>query len=195
MDLAFITIWEKYLHTTKNILLETEKSWNSWMIEYVNELPLSDDEYEEQTKRSDFNVFIPTLFLFYHWVELMFKWVLELQKNKIKLDHKISKLYDKIRLDEENKELIDVTKKYIIEIETLPIIWDFLRENNQSIDKFYEMFRYPSDIDKNLIYQFTNLKYNEKKLLPLIRQIITDIDIINKRVVATYRKKNINNFL
>lgn len=188
IDLAFLTIWGNYLHTVKNIFLETEKTGNARLITRINQPQILDKEYEEETKWSDFNVFLPTIFLFYHWIELMFKWLLKLQKKTFKSDHKISKLYREINCNEYNKEFVDVTKKYIIETENLPIVWNFLKENKQSIDKFYEVFRYPSTKDEKFIYNFLNLKYTEERGLRLTRQIIKDIDFIEKRIVTTYRK-------
>jgi hypothetical protein len=187
IDLAFFTMWEKYLHTVKNILLETEKTGNARVITKINEPEISDQEYEDQTKRSDFNVFLPTIFLFYHWIELMFKWLLKLQKKTFEPNHKISKLYSEISCNKDNKEFINITKKYITATKSLPIIWDFLKKNKQSIDKFYEIFRYPSDKDEKNIYNFFQLKYTEEKGVKFAKQVIEDIDIINKRVVTTYR--------
>lgn len=189
IDLAFFTMWEDYLHTVKNIFLETEKQGNARIITRINQPEeLSNKEYEDQTKRSDFNVFLPTIFLFYHWIELMFKWLLKLQKKTFEANHKISELYSEISLNNDNEKFINITKKYITETNLVPIIWDFLKENNQSIDKFYEVFRYPSDRDGKNIYNFFKLKYTEEKGVQFAKQIIEDIDIINKRIVTTYRK-------
>lgn len=192
IDLAFFTMGENYLHTVKNILTENLRGENKWVVLYewktANEI--KDEDYAEQTKRSDFNVFIPTIFLLYHWLELIFKWILYLEWKEFESNHKISILYETIKENNDNLEFIKITEKYIDKNNWISLIWTFLEKNYKTIDSFYEIFRYPSNRDWKELYKYFDLKYNEDIWIIFSKQVIEDIDFIKKRIVTTYRKKN-----
>jgi hypothetical protein len=65
ISLHFLTLASKYLILVQNILNESIKIGNKHFV--------TDGDYSENTRWSDFNIFIPTLFNFYHGLELLMK--------------------------------------------------------------------------------------------------------------------------
>lgn len=195
MDLAFITLWEKYLHTTKNILEETIKNGNqhmishSWTYDANNKVTytrwFSENSYEEATKWSDFNILVPTLFLFYHWIELILKGLLILQWKEFLANHKLSVLFSDIQ-NEKNSQITEILNKYLVSNNMVNLMKEFLANNNQTIDEFYIILRYPSSKDLEKIYHYTQLKYLEGELLPFVIQAKSDIDELLYQVVRQY---------
>lgn len=181
----------QYLHTAQNILTETIKNQNRWSI--ITYKSMSESEKEEVIKWSDFNVFPPTLFLFYHGIELILKWLIELRCESIKeKNHKISNLYKIIKDNKKNDVLINKIKKYIEIKYMISPLKDFFESNNINIDKFYEAFRYPSSLDGNTIYEFWKIRYTEELWNRFSQEVVDDIDVIRKRIVEEYNKSIIS---
>lgn len=186
-DLMLVTLWEKYLHTSQQILKELIDTGNPRINEYQDL-----DSYYDNTRWSDFHVAIPTLFLFFHGIELIMKWVLvklweqsdRTHTLTIKINHLIEYLSD-------TSKLVKVLKKYIyITDETNSTLKYFLenyRDNaSPNIDKFYIFLRYP--FDNNEEYDYLPIKYREIDFLWLACELVSDIDIIMKESQKIFDK-------
>ena len=85
----FLTLSETYFFLVRNVLEENVKQGNLHLVTLDKEI--SEEEYDEMTKWSDFNIF-PILFNFYHGLELLMKGFLILTDNyKLKIDHDLEK--------------------------------------------------------------------------------------------------------
>jgi len=180
--LWLFTIANKYFHLSKIVFEESLKSWNIWMSENID-----DTIYDEETKRSDFNIIIPNLFLFFHWIEVLLKWYTLLYWENSKHNHNIWVLYNNLQSKYAIKD-IHILEKYIIKEKLIYPLNIFLKENNEDINMYYSFFRYSYNKSEK-IYKYLKLHYQEDKNKPLMRNIIQDINILNRSSVKAYRKK------
>ena len=74
----FLTLSETYFFLVRNVLEENVKQGNLHLVTLDKEI--SEEEYDEMTKWSDFNIF-PILFNFYHGLELLMKGFLPASDN------------------------------------------------------------------------------------------------------------------
>ncbi len=176
LALAFLTQSVKYLELAEKIFEQMVKDGNLHTLsgDWVTEGDLW-KEYHEKTKWSDFNVIFPTLFLFYHGLELMIKGLLPLFGSNIVSGHSSDLL---ILLKKQNGvegEIINITEKYLNlnNLRGSPL-GDWLEKNNLDVDKLYERLRYPTDRTHMYIANNFPLKYRESKMIPFVTQIIGD---------------------
>ena len=155
---------------------------------------VTDDEsweyYEEKTKYSDFNIILPVLFNLYHGLELLMKGLIRLYGEVTDNNHNFDYLLRRLMcLDKEQDNLIDVLKKYI----KTPIQIRFLEKYRRSqkissINSLYQSFRYPVESTGKKAYNYFVIKYQEADLLPDLKEVINDIDIIIRGVVKRYHE-------
>lgn len=193
IGLAFQTLSNKYLLLVKNILDETIKQGNLWILTDENEI--SQKDYDEKTKWSDFNIIIPMLFNFYHGVELLFKGFLAFKIN-LKSTHKITELFNQFKNNyDENSNISDILKKYIeISNNTMPEILRLtLENNNKTVDNLYEFLRYPTTKDITKMNNYFNLKYKDRSGIDFFKNLKNDVDVLIKESVKLYRQIEENN--
>lgn len=179
--LWLLTISNKYFHLSKIVFEESLKNWNIWMSENID-----DGIYDEETKWSDFNIIIPNLFLFFHWIEVLLKWYTLLYWENSRNTHNIWELYNNLQ-SKYNIETISILEKYIIKEKLIYPLNIFLKENNEDINMYYNFFKY--SYNSNKFYNYLKLQYQEKKNNLLMKNIIKDINTLNINSVAAYRKK------
>lgn len=187
-SLEFLTISSKYLITTQNIISEIIKSKNKWIV-------LSDSkdiDYNDETKWSDFNTLIPTLFLLYHGIETIIKGLL-LKNGKINLktNHNLTEILCLFKKEFKNeKELINVFDKYIIfnKKNSSKLIVSFIKNNPKikNPEILYNSLRYPTNTTFSIDFDYLPLKYKEEEILPSLKEIIDDVDNILKFSVKIY---------
>lgn len=195
LQLSFLTLGIKYLHTAENILEELVASGNQHVVfgDYG-----TSENYSEITKWSDFNVLIPTLFIFYHGVELVLKGLLLIAKasseEKIEANHNLEKLLsDIIEKYSEQDELIKILKKYIHcnSKDTPELIAKLIETNDElkNIEDLYHALRYPSNKVLENAFNYSESKYKEKEGLKFAKDLIQDINRIRRITVSIYRNK------
>jgi len=159
---CFLSLSENYLLLVRNVLKETIKQGNIWVV--LGDKKNTEKIYINKTKWSDFNIIIPILFNFYHGLELLMKGLLSLIDNyELKNSHDIKEILEDFRYNYiKNMEIINILNKYIDSNSMPKIFSECLKENNISINKFYIFLKYPTDknISKKL---FSNLKMSLKE--------------------------------
>jgi len=93
--LHFLTLSFSYLSLVENVLNETINFGNEHLILSDHELLLG--EYEGRTKWSDFNIIVPTLYNFYHGLELLMKGLVILLGKEVDPKHNIGQLFSEIK--------------------------------------------------------------------------------------------------
>jgi len=84
------------------------------------------DEYFEATKWSDFNTFVPSLFLLLHGLELLLKGMVIFIGKEIEANHKTKNLISVLESDSRiNKEFLETVSKYVGENPSSKIMKDF----------------------------------------------------------------------
>ena len=190
IDLWFLTLAISYLNLAKNIFQESIKceNKNTLDISYMNEKEIKEacKEFDLLTKRNDVKIIIPTLFLFYHGIEILLKWILSLNKETVEKNHLIVNPY---QIVSKKYPTIKILEKYIKKESLIQPLKSFIDENNVGIDNFYEYLRYPINQKETKIFRYWNLKYHEEKGLDFMKQVISDIEKIVPWSVRLYRSK------
>ncbi len=178
LSLAFWTMAFYYLSLVQAASTETIKQGNQWIV-WSDEL-LDEEEYENLSKWSDFNIIVPLLFNFYHGLELLLKGFVVLNaKASPKLNHDIETLLTEFTQKYPDQHcLIDISKKYIGKDVSAELLKQFFAENNCSTNKFYEVLRYPADLKLIRKFIHTCLKYQGKASIPFFEELQSDIDCI-----------------
>ncbi len=187
LSLSYLTQAIKYLHLAEAIFTEMKKQGNNWMI--TSDSPINN--YEDLTKWSDFNVIFPSLFIFYHGIELSIKGLLMLSDKGISKVHKFSILVMELKKQEIiYNEITDIIEKYTnIELLKDTPLGGWLVENNLNVDNLYERLRYPTwGDDNNVLTNDLVLKYKGKEMIPFIDGIVTDVDNLRRLIVKQYRE-------
>ncbi|HCU48004.1 TPA: hypothetical protein DIC39_03025 [Patescibacteria group bacterium] len=192
-SLAFLTLGINFLNLVENIFSETIKQGNAHFI--IGDEFIDEKSYDQKTKWSDFRILPPTLFIFYHALELIMKGLEILENHEPKPTHSLNDLYSKIRINEQIPVAIkNIFGKHIDEkFLSSNDIKNFLDTNALSIDDLYEAFRYPTDKNFNEVYKYLALKYRGRKLLPYIELIIEDSIQLRRETVSFYRSR-VNEF-
>lgn len=184
LDLSFLSLSHKYLHTSKMIFIELKISGNKWII--IKDTGITGEVLEEETKRSDYNVLIPGLFLFYHGLELLIKGLLLLKDIKVK-GHGIENLYSVFSTEFINEKKLNLAIRkyaYINNSDSSELIKRFVGENREinSTKRLYQAFRYPvnSDMVDEDNYDYSPILYREEDIIETIEEIIYDINNILK---------------
>ncbi len=150
---------------------------------------MTDDEswenYENETRWSDQNIGVPTLFNFYHGLELLMKGLIERSGYQLKSNHKLTELLATV------KEIPEVTDSLI---EALEIhlyddnpFFEFFQENGGNVDKYFELLKYPESKNGEK-FNFQFIRGREKEGLKRL-STIRDATIKLKEEIILMIKK------
>ena len=172
---------DNFLQLVESVLTETVSHNN---VDMYFGPPREDigEHYRQMTKWSDFRIFVPTLFNFFHGIELILKGA----NYKIALpssnpDHKLSDLQANFKTNYPNAiELISIFEKYIFPNSTDCMILSTFYVSNSIADssRFYEVFKYPYSKDFKFDFDYGDLRNLDANGVNFFQQIIIDIQII-----------------
>lgn len=185
ISLNFLTLSLKHLSLVRNVLEENIKQGNLHFL--ISDREISEEEYDQRTRWSDFNIF-PVLFNFYHGLELLMKGFLILVDNyEVKPIHDFEKLLNDFRSYYPSKKISDILTKYI-EVNQMPqLLSEWVEENKINISQLHELLEYPFDKTFNKKINYLKLKYQQDKGLSLAKQFVNDIENLQKESVRLYR--------
>ena len=194
--LSFLKISLGYLHTTENILEQMINSDNQYVLfGNYNGMENIQKEHTELTKWSDFNVVLPTLFLFYHGIETLLKGLLFLKYPDstliMKHQHNLKKLFDKTKTEYPKLSFMKSLEKYLVCSNQTPLILKEFVDSNDDIEdlnNLYSILRYPTDILGKKDYNHQELKYREKEGLLFAQELKKLIENICSQTVEEYKK-------
>jgi hypothetical protein len=174
--LGFWKVGVDYLHLVECVVAETIKQGNANSIPKPS--PISEDEYEQETKWSDHNLILPVLFDFYHALEVIFKGFLISSGRLIEQHHKLSMLLAEFESCFPNHRIGLVAGKYINQDRLPPLIASFCNESGISIDEYYQALKYPERKDGSVVYAHYPLKYQDKFGLAFFEEFVEDVNQI-----------------
>jgi len=170
-----------FFQLVENVLLEMIANKN---IDFYFGKPREDivEHYRQITKWSDFRVFVPILFNFFHGIELLLKG----SNYKIGLpaknpNHNLADNYKQFIENYPNAIIITaIFKKYIFPTtKTCKILRDFFDQNNiPNSSKLFEIFRYPTDKNFQISFNYKDLRNRGELGLDFFNQIIKDIETL-----------------
>lgn len=182
--LGFLTLAMHYHHLAKNVLEKMGESNSHIVVGSKGTI----DRYDELTKWSDFRVLIPTLFLFYHGLELQLKGLLAFH-NKINTNHSLQKLLSAIKKEKDIPLAVTTVAERHIDINQINhFLKKFITVNKISVDELYMSLRYPTDKKLTKDFSYFELKYKEKKIIPYIEILIADCKMLNKETGEYYSR-------
>lgn len=134
---------------------------------------MSCEEYNNRTKCSDFNIFVPALFFFFHGTELLIKGLLTYKNINFEKKHYIDELINQLSSATEiDLELISTLNKYFRKKPKSKIISSFIKNKEKSfLRNLHVSIRYPEE-KNGMSVNFDNLRYQEKELICEIKNLI-----------------------
>jgi hypothetical protein len=182
--LGFLGMGFDFLGLVENSLTEVINQGNLHLI--ISDEPITNDIYFEKTKWSDFRIFIPVLYNFYHAVELIMKGLLVFHQ-KMVATHKLTDLSDAlVEAASYPQSLMDVLNKHLDENKLNTILKSYLATNHLTINELYSSLRYPGDKNINKIYSHIDLKYRGSNALSYYQELIKDIKILRDKAGEYY---------
>lgn len=181
-SLGFLTLAMHYHHLARSVLEKIGESNPHIVVGTKGTI----DRYDEITKWSDFRILIPTLFLFYHGLELQLKGLLAFHNN-INTTHSLQELLLAIKNEKIfPEEIVTAAERHIDKEKISPFLKSFVTTNNLSVDDLYMALRYPTDTKLSRDFSYSELKYKEDKILPYIKLLIADCKILNEKTGEYY---------
>ena len=183
---------DQYITMVTNTLEMTIKSGNPSVI--ISDSYITDQDLINKTKYCDYNIVVPSLFLFYHWVELVLKGfllVLVKEDDDIKkiAHHNVIKLLKEFKNNFSNeKDIINFFEKYTKKNNMPNVLKMFFNKNNLSVKNYYNFFRYPLDKNFNIKYDYSGIQHTNKEGLIFFKDILKDINRYKKHIVKLGRK-------
>ena len=170
----------QFLKITKVILEENIKRNNTQSTELVSMSKTDfEDYFYDVTKYSDYSIWIPLIYNFYHGVELCLKNIIFLTTNNISKTHDLEELYRNINWIKDLK----VLEKYIftekMENKILKLFFSEISPKD-----FYIYLRYPEVDVSELVWQ-------EEKILDFYKELEKDIEFLIKFIVSYTREEAI----
>jgi len=174
-----------FFQLVSNILTETIKNGN--LHTYFGEPRLDIDQfYSEQTKWSDFRIMIPTLFLFFHGIELLLKGAnYKVALSITRPNHNLALLFTEFRKNYPTSiELTELIDKYVYPTQAnCPLLFRFNQSNNcENSSNFYELLKYPYSKNLNKYYQHREIRFLDSEGIPMYKDIIDDIGLIRSEI-------------
>lgn len=183
----WIILAEQYLKTSRLVMEQIVVNQNKWFM--IDDEPIPWEKYLEETKWSDFNTFVPSLFLLIHGLELLLKGMVKWSEKEASYDHNVSYLIKVLSEDRRiDPKFINIVSKYIGDNPTNSVIHKFLTLNeNINSNKLHVNIRYPQY--KTKATDFSPMRYKEKNLINEIKIIIKEVDELYKIALEIIRTK------
>ncbi len=193
LDIILLTIGNKYFYVANLILEQNIHAGNSWGTHFsmqggtTEEFEKKNKEnHEKLTKWSDYKTLVPTLFLFYHGLEVTMKGLITLKGKDFKMAHDLSNLYSKIaKLYSSHRKLLDIIGKWTSSSKAPQVLQGFIKDNKfKNINEMYLFLRYPMDRKQLKSCSYIELHYKEEEGKKFAEELLEDsqsiMDLIAK---------------
>mgnify|MGYP000185682060 CR=1 FL=1 len=166
---------------TLNVACELIERGNPSSMSYSGWGWPGDDEFEEHTKWSDLNIVEPTLFNFYHGIELSLKSLIRAKDVELKKDHKLSKLLKEVEGLYGRTEFIEFYEKYIYTNNLPYILKNFCSESGMTMDLFFQSLKYPISTN-GIEFHHSSLRAHDEEGVILFQEISSDLKGTRKEI-------------
>jgi hypothetical protein len=186
--IRFFGLASNFWQLTLNVAVELIDRGNPSSMSYEGWDWPSGEEYEEHTKWSDVNIIEPTLFNFYHGIELSLKSLILAKGCGLKSNHKLTSLLVEVKALYSSVGFISFYEKYIEQRNVPSIINDFCNESGMTMDLYYQSLKYPSST-KGVEFKHTSLKALGDDGVSLFQEISKDLRSARKDIEAQIAKE------
>lgn len=172
-----INFWQLTLNASKELVSRGNPS----SLFFVGWKLPSDEELNEHTKWSDINIAEPTLFNFYHGMELSLKALILAKGIEVKNDHRLSSLLTKFSSLYAHQEINEFYEKYI-QTDKLPsILKEFCNKSNMTMDLYFQSLKYPASTN-NVDFDHSCLRYKEENGVDFFKILSNDLIKAKKEI-------------
>lgn len=165
-----LNFWQLTLNTATELV----KSGNPSSMHYEGWGFPSDEEYEHYTRWSDLNIIEPTLFNFYHGMELSLKALIQAKGLELKNNHKLTELLMIFCSNYDCKDLMTFYEKYILPDNLPHILKNFCSRSSITMDSYYQSLKYPTST-KGVAFNHTSLRGHNEDGVMLFRELSDDL--------------------
>jgi hypothetical protein len=144
--------------------------------------PLRIEEYDNETRWSDFNVAVPLLFSLFHGVELILKGFYQAHGKSVPKHHKLSQLLEVFGGSPGCAEIKKEIEVLLTPVEG-SVLHEFFAKNSVSMDQWYEALKYP-ELHDGTVISHLSLKYKEESGLKDFFSLSQSLESIRIKVVA-----------
>lgn len=189
--IRFFSLASNFWWLTLSVAGELIKRGNPSSMSYEGWGWPSDEEYEEHTRWSDINIIEPTLFNFYHGIELSLKALILAKGGELQKNHKLSSLLAEVKELYGSVAFVGFYEKYI-EKRNLPrILNDFCNKSDlKDMDSYFQSLKYPT-CTKGVGFNHSSLRGHEEDGVSLFEEISNDLKSakmeIEKHISNEYR--------
>ncbi|MCU7845812.1 MAG: HEPN domain-containing protein [Candidatus Thiodiazotropha sp. (ex Monitilora ramsayi)] len=177
----FYGLASNFWQLTLNVAEELIERGNPSSMSYEGWGWPSDEEYEEHTKWSDLNIIEPTLFNFYHGIELSLKSLILAKEEELKNDHKLSNLLTIVKELYGAVGFVEFYEKYIYQKKLPEVINNFCRETGMTMDLYFQSLKYPTST-KGHEFNHSSLRALDDIGVTLFQEISEDLRSARKEV-------------
>lgn len=186
LALRYWRISIQYFHLVQHVSNKIAEQGNAWGI--ISDSVVSDIEFDEMTKWSDYRLATPLLFNLYHGIELMLKGFAAptTTSSSPKPTHRLSVLASEFNANHQNEDISNFLSKYL-EIDKIPDpIRQFLVDSNITADQYYQALKYP-DSTSGSTYMHANLYYHDEWGVSFYKDLRDDVAAARRAFVALGR--------
>ncbi len=179
--LRFMGLAENFWQLTLNVAEELIKRGNPGSMEFQGWQVPSKEDFKEHTKWSDTNIVEPTLFIFYHGIELSLKALILAKKEKFENVHGLSGLLEKVKCLYGDLKFAEFYEKYISSEKMPKVIEAFCSRSGITIDLYYQSLKYPTST-KYVEFNHSMLRGKESEGISLFGGIYEDLVVAKKDI-------------
>jgi hypothetical protein len=187
--IKWATLAQTFLKSAKFQASCIAKSGNPNFV--VADAELSEEDYEAKTEANDRNLAVPTLYSFFHGLELLLKGALSAGNALGKKNHDLKKLFDDFKKSYPNEEKITDLFSQALDVNAMGQnnpVRKFCERNDLTPARFYEALRYPDDHGGQAFIHY-DLKYNEADGAAFFQNMVKIVDRIIPLFVALSRSR------
>jgi hypothetical protein len=177
----FYGLAHNFWQLTLNVAEEIIERGNPSSMSYEGWGWPSDEEYEEHMKWSDLNIVEPTLFNFYHGIELSLKSLILAKEVELKNYHKLSKLLDEVNKLYGGVSFVGFYEKYIDQEKLPEVIKKFCVDAGMTMDLYFQSLKYPTST-KGHKFNHSSLRALDESGVTLFQEISEDLRSTRKEV-------------
>lgn len=187
--IKWATLAETFLKSAKFQASRIANSGNPNLV--VADTNLSEEDYNATTEANDRNLAVPTLYSFFHGLELLLKGALSAGNALEKKNHNLEKLFDNFKKSYPNEGKIIYLFSQALDVNAMGQdnpVRRFCERNDLTPARFYEALRYPDDHGGRAFIHY-DLKYNEADSVEFFENLVKIVDGIIPLFVALSRSR------
>jgi len=173
----------QYLHIVDVVAQKLIENENVHVV--ISNKEITEEEYNDKTRWSDFNLILPLLFNFYHGIEVILKGFLAAKGKPVK-GHNLKELLKDFSGLYTESTLNNLLGKYIYQDQLKEPLASFFEQSSSTADEFYQALKYPEST-KGEPYKHEVLMEKGSEGISFFKILVNDIRNIRIEAVRVGR--------